>query len=59
MSTPDSLADMPSHELLRQVKKIIPPLLERFHKGLSPFLTDRTNNQLTLLPTQVSMVVSP
>jgi hypothetical protein len=59
MTGSTSLADMSSRELLSQVKKIIPPLLERFHKGLSPISPDRTNTQLTLLPTQVNMVVSP
>jgi hypothetical protein len=59
MATHTPLADMPSHELLRQVKKFIPPLLERFHKGLSP-LPGYSNKQLTQHASyQASKVVSP
>jgi hypothetical protein len=33
---PENFHEMNSKELLKQVKKIIPPLLEKFHKGSSP-----------------------
>ena len=34
MSTSPTLSDMQTRQLIGQVKKFIPPLLERFHKGL-------------------------
>jgi hypothetical protein len=48
-----SLTEMSSHELLRHVRKFVPPLLECFHKGsLIPFMGLKFLSKNPLLTSQ-------